>query len=60
LIWFSSPLGLAIAGPLSDRFGIQIWYIIAGILCLLLFLAAIFNKTLLGLEDEELHFQNGK
>ena len=27
------PLGLAIAGPLSDWLGIQIWFIIGGITC---------------------------
>lgn len=27
------PIGLAIAGPVSDRFGIQLWYILAGVAC---------------------------
>jgi MFS transporter, DHA3 family, macrolide efflux protein len=35
LLWITTPIGLAIAGPVSDRFGIQIWYLLAGVLCLL-------------------------
>ncbi len=35
LLWLTTPIGLAIAGPVSDRFGLQIWYAISGVLCLL-------------------------
>jgi DHA3 family macrolide efflux protein-like MFS transporter len=35
LLWTTTPIGLAIAGPVSDRFGLQIWYLTAGILCLI-------------------------
>ena len=34
LISLSSPLGLAVAGPVSDWLGVQIWFVIAGILCI--------------------------
>jgi len=30
------PIGLALAGPLSDAFGIQIWFIIGGVVTLLM------------------------
>ena len=33
-----SPIGLAIAGPLSDRFGVQIWYRVGGFVTLLMIL----------------------
>ncbi len=33
LFMLTSPIGLAIAGPVSDAFGLQIWYLAAGTLC---------------------------
>jgi MFS transporter, DHA3 family, macrolide efflux protein len=33
LFMLTSPIGLAIAGPVSDALGLQIWYLTAGILC---------------------------
>ena len=33
LFMLTSPIGLAIAGPVSDAFGLQIWYLVAGMLC---------------------------
>jgi DHA3 family macrolide efflux protein-like MFS transporter len=33
LFMLTSPVGLAIAGPVSDAFGLQVWYLAAGILC---------------------------
>jgi len=38
----ASPIGLAIAGPLADRYGVPLWYVLAGVLMAavsLLFLA---------------------
>lgn len=35
LLSITSPLGLAIAGPVTDAVGMQIWYVIAGVLCIL-------------------------
>ncbi|MBN1934306.1 MAG: MFS transporter [Anaerolineae bacterium] len=48
LIWITSPLGLALAGPISDWLGLQILYVVAGILTgsttlLFLFVPAIRN-----------------
>jgi MFS transporter, DHA3 family, macrolide efflux protein len=31
-----SPIGLVLAGPLSDAFGIQIWFVIGGVATLLM------------------------
>lgn len=35
VIWITSPLGLAMAGPISDWLGLQIWYLAGGVLTLL-------------------------
>lgn len=32
LIWITSPLGLSMAGPISDWLGLQVWYMVASIL----------------------------
>jgi len=32
LIWLTSPLGLSMAGPISDWLGLQVWYLVAGVL----------------------------
>ncbi len=46
-----SPLGLIVAGPLSDQISIQIWYIVASVLCLGFGLGGFFSKDLMGLEE---------
>lgn len=33
LLWLTSPFSLVIAGPVSDALGLQVWYVVAGILC---------------------------
>jgi DHA3 family macrolide efflux protein-like MFS transporter len=34
LIWITSPLGLSMAGPISDRMGLQVWYLLSGVLAI--------------------------
>ena len=46
------PVGLIIAGPLSDLVNIQIWYIVGGIITLGFGLGGRFSKTLLSIEDQ--------
>lgn len=43
------PIGLAIAGPLSDAVGVQIWFIIGGIVCVIMALLMMSNKKVLQL-----------
>jgi DHA3 family macrolide efflux protein-like MFS transporter len=40
LIGITSPIGLSLAGPISDWLGLQVWYLVAGVLGLML--ASIF------------------
>ncbi|MBN1266040.1 MAG: MFS transporter [Anaerolineales bacterium] len=51
LLWITSPLGLAISGPMADRFGLSIWYIIAGALCVLTGLSGFFIPALMQIEE---------
>ena len=51
LIWLTSPFSLAVAGPVSDWLGLQVWYLIAGFLCLATGLAGLFIPALLNIEE---------
>jgi DHA3 family macrolide efflux protein-like MFS transporter len=46
-----SPLSLAIAGPLADKVGIPIWYLVAGITCILMGIVGFMIKPVMQLED---------
>jgi DHA3 family macrolide efflux protein-like MFS transporter len=46
-----TPLGLMIAGPVSDVIGIRAWYWIAGILTLLMGLAGFFIPAVMNVEN---------
>ena len=54
----SSPLGLAIAGPVSDRFGIQVWFVVGGILCMAVGISAFFIPAILHIEEN--HTRNAE
>ena len=51
LISFTSPIGLAIAGPVTDLIGIQVWYVTSGVLCLGMTVWSLFIPSLLTIED---------
>ena len=46
-----SPLGLIIAGPLSDALGIRVWFWAGGLICLLIGAAAFFNHAIMEIEN---------
>ena len=46
-----SPLALMIAGPFADRFGIQFWFLIAGISCLLMGIFGFFSSDVMTMES---------
>ena len=46
-----SPLGLAVAGPVADRLGAQIWYIVGGAVCMGMGILAFFIPSILNMED---------
>jgi DHA3 family macrolide efflux protein-like MFS transporter len=46
-----SPLGLIIAGPLADTFGVQSWFVIGGVVTLGMGLAGYFIPAVIHLED---------
>ena len=46
-----SPLGLIVAGPISDLISIQIWYIVGAIVTLGFGIGGFFSKNLTGMEE---------
>ena len=51
LLTLTSPLGLILAGPLSDRLGLSVWYAAAGVLALLLGTVGFLIPTLQRIEE---------
>lgn len=46
-----SPLGLAMAGPLADRIGVQPWFMVGGAFCVLMGIGSFFAPEIARLED---------
>jgi DHA3 family macrolide efflux protein-like MFS transporter len=55
LMWLTTPVGLWIAGPVSDHFGIQIWYLIAGLLTIFTILTSVLIPQLRDIEDSHVN-----
>jgi DHA3 family macrolide efflux protein-like MFS transporter len=47
-----SPLGLIIAGPLADTFGVQVWFLVGGVLTGLLGAVALLVPAIINIEEE--------
>ena len=52
LFSMTTPIGLAMAGPLSDLFGVRLWFQTAGVLCIVTATACLFVPALLSIEDQ--------
>ena len=46
------PFGLALAGPLSDRYGIRLWFLIGGIAYLVVAFGGLLSRSVMTLEAE--------
>jgi len=46
-----APIGLLIAGPLSEIYGIQIWYIVGGIICVVMAVSGLMIPHVRNFED---------
>jgi len=47
----TAPIGLMLAGPITDLLGLQIWYLVAGALCLLQGIAFFFVPSVRHIEE---------
>jgi DHA3 family macrolide efflux protein-like MFS transporter len=50
-----SPLGLILAGPFADRFGVQAWFVIGGLITALLGVTAFFVPAIMRIEEDRSH-----
>jgi DHA3 family macrolide efflux protein-like MFS transporter len=48
-----TPLGMLIAGPVADVLGVQVWYVVGGVVCMLMGAGAFFVPAIMHLEDED-------
>ena len=51
LMGITSPIGLAVAGPVSDALGLQFWYVAAGLLASAVSIAAFFVPAVANIEN---------
>lgn len=47
-----SPLGLAIAGPVADALGVQIWFLIGGLATVIMGVGSFFVPAIMRIEDK--------
>lgn len=52
LIMSMTPVGLALAGPVADLFGLRIWYTVAGVVMMIMSVGALFVPTIRQLEEK--------
>jgi DHA3 family macrolide efflux protein-like MFS transporter len=53
----ASPVSLIIAGPIADLVGVRVWYIVAGVACLLMGVGGFFMPAVVHLEENN---RNGR
>jgi MFS transporter, DHA3 family, macrolide efflux protein len=47
----ASPLGMAVAGPVSDAVGVQVWFLVGGVMSMLMAVAALSIPAIAHLEE---------
>ena len=50
----STPIGLALAGPVSEWLGVAFWYQVTGIICILIAIIGFFVRPLVNIEQNKL------
>ena len=50
-----SPIGLILAGPISDRVGIQAWFLLGGMLCILMSVVGMLIPAVRNIETDREH-----
>ena len=45
------PLGLLVAGPIADRFSIQVWFLFGGLLCIVMAICGLFIPAVMQIES---------
>ena len=53
LVSITSPIGLVIAGPVSDLVGIQFWFLISGVICIVVGCIFFFIPAITNIEENK-------
>ena len=53
LFSLTTPIGLAIAGPIADVTGVPFWFLLAGLVCTATALVSFFVRPLIRIEDQK-------
>jgi DHA3 family macrolide efflux protein-like MFS transporter len=53
LFSLTTPIGLAIAGPVGDLMGVSFWFLLAGVICTLVAVVSFFVRPLVHIEDQK-------
>lgn len=46
-------IGLLVAGPVADRFSIQVWFLFGGLLCILMAICGLFIPAVMQIESRD-------
>lgn len=46
------PLSLLVAGPISDLLGLRVWYLVGGVLCILVTIVGFFTPAIVNIEEQ--------
>ena len=47
-----APIGLMVAGPIAEQFGIQVWFFVGGGLCILMALLGLCVPAVMNIEEQ--------
>jgi MFS transporter, DHA3 family, macrolide efflux protein len=50
-----SPIGLMIAGPVADKFGVQAWFVVGGFVTMLMGVIGFFVPVIMNIEEDKEH-----
>ena len=50
----AAPIGLALAGPLADWLGVQVWYMLSALICGCIVVGIMLNPAILHLEEKQI------
>ena len=50
----AAPIGLALAGPLADWLGVQLWYMLSALICGVIVVWIMLNPAILQLEEKQI------
>jgi DHA3 family macrolide efflux protein-like MFS transporter len=53
LLSLTIPIGLLVAGPMSDLFSLQVWYLSAGVACVALGISLFFVPSVVHIEEHQ-------